>query len=371
MIAEVSQPDLATSVLTAARAIAARTPVPVYTGILVSAAGGQLQLAATDGEMRIECGVEAKIRDEGALVLPGRQFADILRRARSSTVHIESDAATNTATLSWERSETVLHGWSADEFPAEAEASTGAPVELDAQALGGLLRQTSFAASEDETRPVLTGVLLTLADGAASAVATDGFRLAFCSVPCPALGEGKVHVVVPRRALSEVMRLVDDAPGGQVSAAIGERRAVFQVGSTVLRTSLIEGQFPSYEQVLPRAFSTRVELGRDDFFAACDLAAALSRDSQTAVTLSIAPGLVTVSAKSPEVGRVRQEVVADVSGDPLDVAFNPRYLMEGLRAAESDRIVLEATGPLSPARLTGAGEGSFFYILLPLRPASS
>jgi len=371
MIAEASQADLATGVLTVARAIASRSPNSPYTGVLVSAEAGQLRLTATDGEMRIEHWIEANIREEGALVLPGRQFPDILRRARSATVRIETDTAASTATLSWERSETVLHGRPAGDFPIEDAAAAGAPVELDALALGALLRQTSFAASEEESRPVLTGVLFMLADGAATAVATDGFRLAFSSAPCPGLGGGAVRVVIPRRALAEVTRLLDDAPGGHASLAIGERRAVFQVGATVLRTSLIEGQFPNYEQVLPPSYSTRVEVARDELHAACDLAATLLRDGQGAVTLSIAPGVVAVSARSPEVGHVRQEVVADVSGGALDVAFNPRYLMDGLRATESDRVVLETTGPLSPARITTAGGGSFFYILLPLRPASS
>ncbi|MCL6450680.1 MAG: DNA polymerase III subunit beta [Acetobacteraceae bacterium] len=367
------QEELCSGVQVASRALPGRTPAPMFGGVLLAAQGSQLRLVGTDGELRIECWIPAKIKEEGTVVLPGRYLGDILRSLPGGEVEVSAEPSGHVAQLRWGRSEFSIHGFPAQEFPADEAQGLQGPLLIERRALATLLRQTVFAVSRDDARPVLTGAQFTFAQSALEAVATDGFRLAFSRVPMAAASGAApqgTRALIPGRALAELERLVG-AGDEPVGVFLGQRQAAFNLGSARLSTSLIEGQFPNYQQVIPRSFQSRARVSRQALHDACERASLVSRDGSNAVRLSLTPERLEVSAQSPDVGWVREELDLTLEGESMEIAFNARYLMEGLRAADSDEVQFEASGPLSPSRLLTPGGEDFFYLVLPLRPTGA
>jgi len=361
----VSCEDLSHAMQDASRAVSSRASLPILTGILLDASDECLRLCGNDLELGIETYVNAHVSEPGQTVLPARYLVDIVKTMPSGEVAIDVAAGENSAAIKWQRTELTIQGQPPEEFPVLAEAGrTGH--RLKSVDFRKLARQTLFACSRDETRPVLTGALLHVTEDSATCVATDGFRLAYSQVAAESDPEATdVRVVVPSRALQEVSRLA--VAEGQLTLVSLDNFVSFGTDGTRLVSRLQEGQFPDYQQILPKEFLSRIELDRQELSDACERAALIATDAANAINLKVAPEKIIITAQATDVGSVYEELDAATDGEELDIAFNARYLMDGLKAVNSDTIVFEATGNLGPARLTGAGDDRFFYILLPLR----
>ncbi|MFL6205243.1 MAG: DNA polymerase III subunit beta [Acidimicrobiales bacterium] len=347
---------------TAGRAAAGRgTSLPVLSGVKVELTGDQLRLTGTDLELTISVEVGVSGDGDGVVVLPGRLASDIVRALPAGSVSVE--VADEEARISAARSEFSLRVLPADEFPRLTEA-TGDPVTLGGAELAAALTQVVRAASSDDARPILTGVLLAAEAGGLRLVATDSYRLAIRDLPgTTVLREGQ-HVLVPSRALQELARLLGgDEP---LAVRLGEREASFEVGGTRLTTVLIEGEFPPYERLIPQAQPNRLTVGREVLLEAVRRVKLLAREA-TPVRLAMSDDGLELVAVTQDVGQAHESLDAKFEGTDLTVAFNPEYLLQGIEVAPGDEVTIETVDALKPALLRVPDHPEFLYLLMPVR----
>lgn len=347
---------------TAGRAAAGRgTSLPVLSGVRGQLTGDQLRLTGTDLELTISVEVTVSGAADGVVVLPSRLASDIVRALPAGSVEVE--VADDEARISAARSEFSLRVLPADEFPRLTEA-TGEPVTLASAELATALSQVVRAASSDDARPILTGVLLAAEADGLRLVATDSYRLAIRDLPgTTVLAEGQ-HVLVPSRALQELARVL--ASGDTLTVRLGEREASFEVGGTRLTTVLIEGEFPPYERLIPQAQPNRLTVGREVLLEAVRRVKLLAREA-TPVRLAMSTDGLELVAVTQDVGQAHESLDAKFEGTDLTVAFNPEYLMQGIEVAPGDEVTIETVDALKPALLRVPEHPEFLYLLMPVR----
>lgn len=347
---------------TAGRAAAGRgTSLPVLSGIRVQLMGDQLHLTGTDLELTISVEITVSGDGDGVVVLPGRLASDIVRALPAGSVEIE--VGDDEARIAAGRSEFSLRVLPADEFPRLTEA-TGEPVTLASAELASALSQVVRAASSDDARPILTGVLLAAEAGGLRLVATDSYRLAIRDLPgTTVLAEGQ-HVLVPSRALQELARVLSGAE--TLAVRLGEREASFEIGGTRLTTVLIEGEFPPYERLIPQAQPNRLTVGREVLLEAVRRVKLLAREA-TPVRLSMSNDGLELVAVTQDVGQAHESLDAKFEGTELTVAFNPEYLVQGIEVAPGDEVTIETVDALKPALLRVPEHPEFLYLLMPVR----
>jgi DNA polymerase-3 subunit beta len=347
---------------TAGRAAAGRgTSLPVLSGVRVELTGDSLRITGTDLELTISVEVTVSGSADGVVVLPGRLASDIVRALPGGSVEIEVD--NEEARISAGRSEFSLRVLPADEFPRLTEAA-GDPVTLASTELGLALSQVVRAASSDDARPILTGVLLTAHGGGLRLVATDSYRLAIRDLAgTNVLAEGQ-HVLVPSRALQELARVLSS--GDTLSVRLGEREASFEVGGTRLTTVLIEGEFPPYERLIPQSQPNRLTVGREALLEAVRRVKLLAREA-TPVRLAMSTNGLELVAVTQDIGQAHESLDAKFEGTELTVAFNPEYLVQGIEVAPGDEVTIETVDALKPAILRVPDNDEFLYLLMPVR----
>ena len=347
---------------TAGRAAAGRgTSLPVLSGVRVELTGDRLRLTGTDLELTISVEVAVSGDGDGVVVLPGRLASDIVRALPAGSVSVE--VADEEARISAARSEFSLRVLPADEFPRLTEA-TGDPVTLAGAELAAALTQVVRAASSDDARPILTGVLLAAEADGLRLVATDSYRLAIRDLPgTTVLSEGQ-HVLVPSRALQELARVLTGDE--ELSVRLGEREASFEVGGTRLTTVLIEGEFPPYERLIPQAQPNRLTVGREVLLEAVRRVKLLAREA-TPVRLAMSNEGLELVAVTQDVGQAHESLDAKFEGTELTVAFNPEYLVQGIEVASGDEVTIETVDALKPALLRVPEHPEFLYLLMPVR----
>jgi DNA polymerase-3 subunit beta len=346
----------------AGRAAAGRgTSLPVLSGVRVELVGDRLRLTGTDLELTISVEVEVAGGGDGVAVLPGRLASDIVRALPAGSVDVEVEA--EEARIAAGRSEFSLRVLPADEFPRVTEPG-GEPVTLASAELATALAQVVRAASSDDARPILTGVLLSAEATGLRLVATDSYRLAIRDLPgTTVLAEGQ-HVLVPSRALQELARVL--GTGDSLTVRLGERDASFEVGGTRLTTVLIEGEFPPYERLIPQAQPNRLTVGRELLLEAVRRVKLLAREA-TPVRLGMSADGLDLVAITQDVGQAHESLDAKFEGTDLTVAFNPEYLVQGIEVAPGDEITIETVDALKPALLRSAEHPDFLYLLMPVR----
>jgi len=346
----------------AGRAAAGRgTSLPVLSGVRVELTGSRLRLTGTDLELTIAVEIEVAGEQDGVTVLPGRLASDIVRALPAGSVEVEVDS--EQARIAAGRSDFNLRVLPAEEFPRLPEPA-GEPVTLASAELATALSQVVRAASGDDARPILTGVLLAAHDGGLRLVATDSYRLAVRDLPgTSVLAEGQ-HVLVPSRALQELARLLTSSDS--LTVRLGERDASFEVGGTRLTTVLIEGEFPPYERLIPQAQPNRLTVGREVLLEAVRRVKLLAREATPVRLVMSADGLELV-AVTQDVGQAHESLDAKHEGEPLTVAFNPDYLLQGIEVAPGDEVTLETIDALKPAVMRVPDHPEFLYLLMPVR----
>jgi DNA polymerase-3 subunit beta len=356
---------LAEAVATAQRAVASRTgALPVLSGLRVSLGQGSVELVGSDLELTIRVTAPAQGEGEGSVVLPARLFADILARLDADTVTVEFED--EDARIEAGRFATTLRTLSASDFPRLPEVPTNG-VTVAAAALADALRQVVPAASKDDARPILTGVLLAAHDGGLRLVATDSYRLAMRDLPGVSMLEADQKVLVGAKGLAEVQRLLGD---GDIEVFLAEREVTFRVGSADVTTRLIEGDFPNYQQLIPSGYPNSLGVGRDILSAAVNRVRLVGQSRDTApIRLHMNNDGLELSAIAQDVGEAHESVEAKFEGTELIVAFNAQFLLDGIEAAGSSDLVLDTVDPLKPAVLRNPESSDFLYLLMPVRIA--
>lgn len=333
----------------------------MLSGVHMALSGDGLTLTATDRELTIKVHLTVAGDGDGEAVVTARLISDVVRSLDAGAVNVSvEDGEIHVDSA---RSTFSLQTMSAEDFPKTA-ALEGDPVVLKAGGLLTALRQVVKAASADESRPVLTGVLLSAEDEGLRLVTTDSYRLALCDLPGLELLGSDQSVLVPSRALQEVIRLLDEED--QISLRFSEHEVSFGFGTITVTTRLIEGEFPSYQGLIPTHQPNRLVIGRENLINAVRRVRLMAQDS-TPIRLDMSSDGLELSATTQDVGEAREQMDAVYEGEDLTVAFNPEYLLDGAEAAPGDEIVLNTVDALKPAVIRTTDAEEFLYLLMPVR----
>jgi DNA polymerase-3 subunit beta len=366
--------DLYEAVQTVGRAVSGRSTLPILSHILAQPQGdGTLKLTATDLEMWMECRLPARLQatldaddaTEG-FTAPARVFTDILAALPDADVFLERPEGGNKIQVRCARSDYQILGLPAEEFPAPPDVETTASFTISGEILRDMIRHVLFAVSKDDTRPILTGVLLVFTGDTLKMVATDTHRLAVRTEKLEG-GEGDANAIIPARAMNELLRLANDEDSVTVALASGQAR--FDVGGATMVTRLLEGQFPNYERVIPTGFERKLTLEREEFIKAVKRAAIVARDNSNRVVIETQGAQLVLSAESDKVGSAHEEIEVAREGDDIQIAFNANYLADALNVVETEGVVLELTEPLRPGILRPIGDTATDYlcVLMPMQ----
>ena len=349
---------------TAGRATASRGgALPVLAGIRTELAGDALTLTGHDLELTISVTVREGVHgtEDGVAVLPSRLVSDVVKSLPSGAVEIEVDG--EQARITAQRSEFSLRVFPVDEFPRLPEPAADG-VTLDAAELAAALRQVVPAASGDDARPILTGVLVTAEADGLRLVATDSYRLAVRDLPGQTvLAEGQ-SVLVPSRALNDLTRVLGNVT--ELTLHLGERDATFEAGPVRLTTMLIEGDFPNYKGLIPSAHPNRLTVSREALLEGVRRVKLLAREA-TPVRLAMTNDGLDLVAVTQDVGQAHESLDAKYEGAELTVAFNPDYLLQGIEVLPGDEVLLETVDSLKPALVKSPEHPEFLYLLMPVR----
>jgi DNA polymerase-3 subunit beta len=357
---------LAEAVSTAYRAVASRTgALPVLSGLQVALRAGEVELTGSDLELTIRARVPADVEGEGRAVLVARLLADTMAKLEHDRVTVE--IAEEQAKIAAGRFRSEIRTLAASDFPRLPEPE-GDPVTVAGPPLAEGLRQVVPAASRDDARPILTGVLVAATAEGVRLVATDSYRLGLRDLAgLSLLPEGR-KVLVGAKGLGELQRLISDQ---DVEVFLGERHVTFRLGTTELTARLIEGDFPNYQQLIPAGYPNKLTVDRDSLTHAVErvsLVGGTNRDSAP-IRLAMSGDGLELSATAQDVGQSYEPVEAKFEGTDVTVAFNSRFLLDGVEAAGSAEITIETIDPLKPAVLRGSSAADFLYLLMPVRIA--
>jgi DNA polymerase III subunit beta len=346
------------------RAASTRTTVQVLAGVLLRASAGRVELAATDMEISLRSSLEAEVESEGAVVVPSKLLADLVRLLPADDVSIEHRSGEGVVEIVSGAATYRLHTYNAEDFPRLPETSGVELMSVDADAVLETAGRVSRAASRDESRPVLTGILVRFEGEKLVMAATDSYRLA---VKETAIGSGgpELDAIVPARALGELTRIAQGAGGLEIGVL--ENQVIFTTDGVLLTTRRIEGQFPNYRQLLPESFEHELALPREELLDVVRRVSVMAQRNAP-IRLRFAEGELTVSAQTQDVGEARESMPAPYAGEPLEIGFNPDFFRDGIESVEGDDARLKLISSLRPAVVQGESD-DFSYLIMPIRLA--
>jgi DNA polymerase III subunit beta len=357
-----SKDELVAALAVVSRAVSTRSTVQVLSGIFLRAEGDRVELAATDMELSVRLGLDAQIEGGGAVVVPGRLLVDLARLLPDTEVALEHKPEEGVLQVVSGPSSSRLHTYSAEDFPKLPDAEAAQTFAVDRATFLDTVAKVARAASRDESRPVLTGILVRFEDGKLVMAATDSYRLSVKETPLE--GDApELEAIVPARALTELARIAQG--GGELQLGVLENQVVFRIDGTVLTTRRIDGQFPNYSQLLPETFEHELAVARDELLDVVRRTAVMSQRNSP-LRLRFAEGELTVSAQTQDLGEARESMPVPFSGEPLEIGFNPDFLREGIESIEGDELRLKLISPLRPGLMQAAGE-DFWYLIMPIR----
>jgi len=355
------------------RAVASRSTLPVLGNVLLSTNKSGLKLSATNLEMGITCWIGAKVHEEGSTTLPAKTLIDLVGTLPKERIDLELDSRTQTMQVACAEFTNEIKCIGSDEFPVLPSAEKEHDLEINVSNLREMIDRVVFVAATDDSRPVLTGVEVKIEKGNLAFAAADGFRLAVCTSSLSVSDDTHVDVIIPARALAELARIIgDESDVVSITMPPNGGQIIFRVRDVELVCQLIEGKFPDYQQLLPDSYQTRVVMSTEKFLGACRAAQIFARESSYAVTLSVKSGenpgedRLEVSANSAETGSNESSIESSLDGDPVEIAFNVRYLTEVLRVIGTPDVALETNGEASPGVLRPVGREDFVSVVMPM-----
>jgi DNA polymerase-3 subunit beta len=373
------QENLAKGLAIVGRAVATRSPLPILSNILLESDGGRLRLAATNLEIGINCWIGAHVEEEGCTTVPARLLTEFVNSLPPGQIDMELTTRTQTLNLKCARFEANIKGIDAAEFPSVPTAETigrrqQGSLLLTTEVFRRMIDQVAFAAATDESRPILTGVLTHFHQGGLTLAAADGFRLAVSTADVGVDPDETISVIVPARALSELNRV-----SGEQEAPIelivppSRNQILFHLSDIDFVSQLIDGNFPDYNQIVPKSHATRIVVGTPEFLKAVKVAFLFARDAANIIRVNavpgneLQPGSMSVAATSAELGDNVSEIdAAQIDGDPIEIAFNARYLIDALSAAGTGQVALETTTASSPGVIRPVDGENYLCVIMPM-----
>jgi DNA polymerase-3 subunit beta len=346
-----------------------RSAVQALSGVQLVADGERIELRATDMEVSLRLWLSAAIEEPGSVLLPARLLLDIVRALPGGSVTLEERTERQDVQLVCANAVFDLRTLRSEDFPRLPETPVGG-VTLDATAFVDTIARVARSASRDDTRPVLTGILVHAAGNELRMAATDSYRLSVKTTTLAAPVGEEFEANVPARALQELSRIAAQIDAEEVAIAKLENQVVFTVrgtaGATVLSSRLIDGQFPNYQQLLPESVEHELRVAREELAGVVRRISLLAQKNAP-LRLAFAEGELRVSAQTPDIGEAHETLPIGFNGEPFEIGFNPEFLRDGLESVESSEIMLRLTSPLRPGLIESADEGGFVYLVMPLR----
>jgi DNA polymerase-3 subunit beta len=362
-----STAELLAQLQTITRVASTRSAVQALSGVMIAAeADSTPELLATDMEIGLRVPLEAKTERPGSVVLPARLLHDVVRSLPAEELSLELRSSEQDVELICGAATFHLRTLRADDFPKLPTPSPDTRITLPAEAFTQTVSRVARSASRDETRPVLTGVLMSASGQELRMVATDSYRLSVKETALAAPLQGSLEANVPARALQELVRIAQQAASESVAVSVGANQVVFELGDIVLSSRLIDGQFPNYRQLLPESVDHELRLATTELTDVVRRISLLAQKNAP-LRLSFAEGTLTVSAQTPDVGEASEAIPVPFHGDPFEIGFNPEFLRDGLESIESDELVLKLISPLRPGLIESPDTGDFVYLIMPIR----
>ncbi|MFT9497284.1 DNA polymerase III subunit beta [Anaerosolibacter sp.] len=359
-----SQKNLSASINIVQKAVSTKTTLPILRGILIEACDQKLKLVGTDLEVGIEHYIDADILSEGSIVISSRLLGDIIRKFPDADVEVEVDE-TNTMTIKCANSEFTLIGQPSVEFPELPAVEEENTYEIPQDLLKNMIRQTAFATALDETRPILTGVLMEIQEGIINMVALDGYRLSLRQGNIKADFNNKA--VIPGKTLNEIHRILSEEENAKVDIFFTDKHVLFQMANVRVISRLLEGEFINYKQIIPKDFKSRVKVKTRDLLDSIERASLLAREGKNnLIKFSVKDEMMTITSNA-EIGRVYENLRIELEGEDIDIGFNSKYFLDALKILDSDEIYLDFTTNVSPCIIKPTDTNNYTYLVLPVR----
>jgi DNA polymerase-3 subunit beta len=358
------------------RGVSARSTIQLLGGILLEAGDGVVKLSATDMEISIQTSSPAEVEEEGRVVIPARIFNDIVRSLPGGSFSLEHDDSGGTVRLAAGENEYRIRAYAADDFPQLPGFDAEAAFRMSGDLLVETVEKVSRSYSRDETRPVLTGILISFEENRVRMVTTDSYRLSIKETELATTAfEGSREAIIPARAMQEVARIFGSEGEDEVEVSLSENQALFRIGDVLFGTRLIDGNFPEYRRLLPTTFEREISVNREDLMGTLRRVNlfAQRQTPPVPVSLSFSNGAVEVIVRNGEVGEAHERLPA-TSEDDFLISFNPGYLLDGVSAIDTEKVVFKLNEALKPGLIVpgvdGEEEPDFLYLIMPMRDPS-
>ncbi|MCK4777338.1 MAG: DNA polymerase III subunit beta [Actinomycetia bacterium] len=355
--------DLQAALQEVVKAVSIRTTLPILTGILFKVSEQRLVMKATDLEISIIKEMEIKGVEEGELVIPARTILEIIKSLPEGVVEFKMKKSEGKVEIKSEKISYEVNTFTSEDFPKVERKDKNGLFEIKAKRLKEGIGQVIKAISKDETRPVLTGVLMYISSDGYKMVATDSYRLSIRECKEKIKTKEDKKVLIPGRALGELSKLLKDEE--KVGFLLEENSVIWDLESTQLQTRIIEGNFPDYTQLLPKEVKTNLEVNKEKLLNSIKRVSIVSREDP--LKIKIEKDKITITAESKDIGKAVEEIDAKIKGDPLEIAFNPGYIVDGIEGVAGEIISLEIQDKLKPCAIKGKEGKEYIYVVMPVR----
>jgi DNA polymerase-3 subunit beta len=349
-----------------ARGVSTRSAIQTLAGVRLQFQDGTAELQATDTDLGIRATLDADVASEGAVVVPGRLLLDVARSLPKDSVSLEYRSSSQDVEVISGSAKFHLRTLPLDDFPKLPEPDPSAAIAVPATAFIETIGRVARSASRDETRPHLTGVLVTASGTELRMVATDSYRLSVKETVLEPALQGSLEANIPARTLQELSRIAGASGAEEIRVTALENQVVFAVGDTVLSSRLVEGRFPNYQQLLPESYEHELRIERGEILEVVRRISLLAQKNAP-LRLAFTEGALEVSAQTPDVGEASESLPVPFKGEPVEIGFNPEFFRDGLESAETDELVLKLISPLRPGLIQSGDDGGFVYLVMPIR----
>lgn len=361
-----STADLLAQLQTVTRVASTRSAVQALSGVMIKAGESTTEILATDMEVGLRVPLRAEVSRPGEVVLPARLVLDVARALPAERVTLELRSAEQDVELISGAATFHLRTLRTEDFPALPAPAPENRMVLPAEAFVQTISRVARSASRDETRPILTGILMSASGQELRMVATDSYRLSVKETALETALDGTLEANVPARALQELARIAQQVESPEVAVSVGQNQIVFELGDAVLSSRLIDGQFPNYRQLLPESVEHELRLSSAEFTDVVRRISLLAQKNAP-LRLSFTEGQVTISAQTPDVGEASEAIPVPFHGEPFEIGFNPDFLRDGLESIDSSEFVMKLISPLRPGLLESPDTADFVYLIMPIR----
>lgn len=359
----ISKEDLLKGIQTVQGAVSSKNTLPILNNILIETQNEQIKLTATDLDIAITVYIPAQIKTPGNITVPAKRFSDIIKELRATDLVQINVKKNSSVTIESGRAVLKLMGLPKDDFPDIPEFQIANSTSFPQNILSRMIKMTAFAMSRDEARYVLNGVLFSFQDKILRLVATDGRRLALVEKALPKPFGAAKNIIIPNKTIQELARNLGEE--GDVVLNIKGNQLQFKINSIVITSRVIDGEFPNYEQVIPKKTKEQVWINTQDFLSAARRASIFTNQESQSIKIDLTKNRMVISKNTPDVGEVREEIDAEYSGAELSIGFNPSYLIDVLKNIEDEKVQFGLTDPEKPGMIKA--EEDYTYIVLPMQ----